>query len=182
MSLTSQETPARQAGTALVRHRPCTAVTPSLHRHLPDGQGNAPRGPAVKCCMNLPCTSPCMEYDRASISSSAITRLGAGEDAVVLGGHVLHGPLAVHRAVGQHHGRVVLVHDLARDAAHQLAVHVLRPGQALRQPLELLRAPFPSSPKWYEYTLKPPSFRSRPGTPGPYNGPMRYESPIAQQQ
>jgi hypothetical protein len=61
------------------------------------------------------------------------------EDALC-GRQLLDGLLAVDRAVGQDHGRVVLVHDLARERAHQLTVHVLGPWQTLRQVLERLRA------------------------------------------
>ena len=69
------------------------------------------------------------------------TSLGAGEDIVVSRGHLLHSLLAVHCAVWQHHGRVVLVHDLPSDRANQLAVHMLRPRQTFSELLELLYAP-----------------------------------------
>lgn len=73
----------------------------------------------------------------------ALTCLGAREDAMILGGHHLHSLLAVYGSIGQHHGRIVLVHELARDRADELAVHVLRPGQLLRQPLKLLQQRHP---------------------------------------
>ena len=53
------------------------------------------------------------------------TCLGACEDAMILGGHHLHSLLAVYGSIGKHHGRIVLVHELARDRADELAVHVL---------------------------------------------------------
>lgn len=71
--------------------------------------------------------------------SRALTCLGACENAMVLGCHHLHSLLAVDRPVGQHHGRVVLIHEIPGDGADELAVHMLGPGQLLCQLLELLQ-------------------------------------------
>ena len=68
------------------------------------------------------------------------TCLGAGEYAMVLCSCYFDSLLAVHSAIGQHHGGVVLIHEVMRDGTDELAVHMLRPGQLLCQLLELLQA------------------------------------------
>lgn len=58
---------------------------------------------------------------------------------MILGGHHVHSFLAVDSAIGQDHGRVVLIHEIPRDGTDELAVHVLGPGQLLCQLLEFLQ-------------------------------------------
>lgn len=69
-----------------------------------------------------------------------LTAFGASEGAAVRAGEQTHCSLGVHSTIGHNHGQIVLVHDLASHMAHQLAVHMLGPGQAFRQPLESLHA------------------------------------------
>ena len=57
-------------------------------------------------------------------------RVWAHNAPVVLARDLIHSLLTVHIAVGQHHGWVGIIHDLASDCADELAVHVLGAGQA----------------------------------------------------
>ena len=66
------------------------------------------------------------------------TCLGAGEYAMVLRGCYFHSLLAVHSTIRQHHGRIVLIHEVMCNCTDELAVHMLRPGQLLCQFLKLL--------------------------------------------
>ena len=49
------------------------------------------------------------------------------------------GFLAVDSPRGQHHGRVVLIHELLGDGTHQAAVHMLGVRQVFCQGLEVLQ-------------------------------------------
>lgn len=52
---------------------------------------------------------------RVSTNGEMHTSLWTREDVVVLGRHLLDSPFAVNCTIWQHHGRIVLVHDLPRD-------------------------------------------------------------------